>query len=260
MAIGDCMKTRYWPKVINWKVASALAPLASLLAIFLMPQKLHVRALPIGYDTRNAEIRSAFLQLPSQLGEENHWLEIGDVTIPTSQARILDLNAYVSKRFRRLASPRLIEATLFLSHCADARNMIGHHPPKCYPAIGWDLEAHATREFEIVHSTGQVIRANIYKFRSERANMNTTLHVANGFVVAGGRFNSTLEEASVGLGGDGMVQYGISQFQLLFQGQFSEDELILYTDEIMSTIPSTILDAISGSPLYASDRTQGVAQ
>lgn len=254
------MKTRHWPRVLNWKMASALAPLASLLAILLMPMKSHVGAVPIGFDERNAEIRSAFLQLPSQLGKKNQWLEIGTVAIPTSQARMLDLNAYVSKKFRRLASPRLIEVTLFLSHCADARTMIGHHPPNCYPAIGWDLKADATRDFEIVHSTGRIIRAKMYQFRIERSNMEMTLHVANGFVVAGERFNSTLEEASVDLGGDGMVRYGISQFQLVFQGQFSEDELVLYTDEIMSTIPSTILDATSRAPLYASDRTQGVAQ
>ena len=54
--------------------------------------------------------------------------------VPPEAQELLRPNAIFSRRFQR---PGEIGVHVLVVHCSDARDMIGHYPPICYPSSGW---------------------------------------------------------------------------------------------------------------------------
>ena len=58
-----------------------------------------------------------------------------DIPIPQGAIELLKPNVIISRRYSNLNNGATVD--LLFVHCKDAQDMLGHHPPVCYPAHGW---------------------------------------------------------------------------------------------------------------------------
>ena len=79
----------------------------------------------------HAAIREAASRVPYFIGDY-----VGeDVSVPQSAVELLKPNVILSRRYTNSRTGAIVDF-LFV-HCEDAQDMLGHHPPVCYPAHGW---------------------------------------------------------------------------------------------------------------------------
>ena len=200
-------------------------------------------------------IREALASIPQRLNwGESTWVQSGDVPVPSGQERLLDLNAHFSKEYLRLGSFPAITGILFVAYCADARSMSGHHPPNCYPSSGWILDSSRTRTFEITRLDGRMVKACAYQFSRQRGGTQD-LTVVNGFFATEEFFASTLEGAREVVRPNLLGGMGLFQFQILFQGVYSEADIKKYAREIIGGIPKNVFDETVGR---AGDKSNGL--
>lgn len=91
------------------------------------------------YAEYHARCRTAVASIPTQVG---HWIG-SEVSLPLPAMKLLDPNALRNIRFIDF-SPEGLEGpdrrvSLMIVQCGLAKDMLGHYPPRCYPARGATL-------------------------------------------------------------------------------------------------------------------------
>ena len=191
-------------------------------------------------------VREAFADFPDRIGKQWEWLEISDVRIPSSQAKMLDLNAFVSKKYQLLGESPVLQCTLFLANSIDARSMAGHHPPNCYPAIGWMSQEAAEREFRSTIYGDVEMCFMVYSF--ERGTSSQLMRVVNGFVLPSGMMASRLADASQLMGRAETSREGLTQYQLIFSSNVSVERAAGFAEDIFGSLPIAILESLGLRP------------
>ncbi len=203
---------------------------------------------PAADDRRNM-IRQAFDSFPNVLGSERQWLYSGDVEVPTRHSDMLGLNSYLSRTYMRLGTSPTVKATIFIANSRDARSMVGHHPPHCYPAVGWSMTetpGGARRQFS---SALQVsLPAAVYRFDRGKSG-DRVQWVVNGFLMPGGRCAATLKETNAGSAGLTVSRLGLTQYQIVFLGDLQVSDVVEYAGEIIDAIPGNFLEAVMSTVL-----------
>ena len=196
-------------------------------------------------NSRVGPIQEALSAIPSRLiAEEGTWVRQREVAVPSRQAEIFGLSASMSAEYLRLRSRPQLRAVVFVAYCSDARTMAGHHPPRCYPASGWLMsDQKAEDDFSFERSDGRRILGTIYRFVREGV-ITAELTVVNGFFASGERFFGSLVEARKVVKPALLGGKGLFQFQILFQGTMSNDDILGYATEIMNAIPEAIFDEL----------------
>jgi hypothetical protein len=191
-------------------------------------------------------IQQALENLPPQLGEEKIvWIQTREVAVPTGQAQLLGLSAFLSREYRRLQTFPSVTAILFIAHCADSRSMSGHHPPNCYPSSGWTLNDDQNFVWKITRPDGKIMEAKAYFF-TRTGDLANQLWVVNGFFLSDNFFAATLEDAEQIAKPSLLGGTGLSQFQILLQGDFRAADVRKYGTELLQGIPSSLFDVIAG--------------
>ena len=196
--------------------------------------------------TSGSSIQGVLTRVPGQLvSSTGTWIRSRDVPVPSSQVRLLDLSAHLSVEFLRMGEFPSVTATLFIAYCDEARSMVGHHPPNCYPSSGWLMNVEGTRSLEVVRSDGRIIPAKIYKFSRESSGQKK-LYVVSGFFSSGENFSSTLGEIMDVVKPNLLGGSGLFQFQVLLQGEYSDADVKRYAVEILEAIPEVVFDQTIG--------------
>ncbi len=206
-----------------------------------------IRDYGVSQEQRHHRIEELFQEFPAELGRDGQWLLIGDVDIPSNQTEMLGLNAFVSRSFRRLGGSPPICATVFIAHSEDARNMAGHHPPNCYPASGWVVSGSGdgvVRRF--VSGGGFKLPAKMYRY--ERGFENQVVRwVINGFMMPEAGAVATLAETTLISGRAATSRLGLTQYQIVIDGDLEMAEVERYAAEIIGSIPRELLVAVTSS-------------
>ena len=181
------------PPIELERAIDRVSPVISL-ALLLMIFVIGTQIITASETVRKKPIQEAFASIPKRLNlGANTWVETRDVPVPSNQEKLLELDAHFSKQFLRLGSFPPITATLFVAYCDDARSMVGHHPPNCYPSSGWLMDESRTRKFEINREDGRIVKNCAYHF-SRESKVAQSLTVVNGFFAPDEFFASTLDE------------------------------------------------------------------
>ena len=230
-----------WMKSAIDRFSPAVA-LVMLLIMLMIGMRIITRTDP----AMSQPIREVLASIPQRLNwGESTWVQSGDVPVPSNQEKLLDLNAHFSKEYLRLGSFPAITAILFIAYCADARSMSGHHPPNCYPSSGWIMDSSQTKTFEVTRLDGRSVKTCAYQFLRERGGTQN-LTVVNGFFSPEEFFASTLEGAREVVRPSLLGGMGLFQFQILFQGVYSEADIEEYASEIIGGIPKNVFDVTVG--------------
>ena len=82
-------------------------------------------------DQYHQRVRDAAASLPMRV---DTWIG-RDIPVTTGATALLNPNIIISRQFTDAQTGRAVN--FLIVQCKDARDMLGHYPPKCYPAHGW---------------------------------------------------------------------------------------------------------------------------
>ncbi len=235
--------------IIGTKIPDKLSMLAPYFAMAVMLGGASLMALEnragLGeQELRRVKVVEKFRAFPTKLGVEALWLLVDEVEIPTRQVSMLELTAYVSRSYARVGVSPPVRATVFIANSGDARAMAGHHPPNCYPASGW-TPAHAGRGNvrRFGSPLGLPLPTALYRFE-RGSNPRLVRWVANGFLMPGGKAVATLAETAEVSARASTSRLGLTQFQIVIDGERDVDEVENYVAEIIGALPADLLDAV----------------
>lgn len=210
-------------------------PVALLLTLGLFGWALAPAAPP---PERFTDVAIAFRKVPYAVGR---WYGV-DVSLPASASELLRPTAVLSRRYQELGGGR--SAILGLVHCADLRDMLGHHPPRCYPASGWQPAPDGSEVVE-VRLGGRQTAARMFRFdRTDRSGLREELTVLGIFLLPDGSTATEEAEISGRAGSRILSSDGLAQLQIVLEGWARPSELAEIADSLLVAIPRELLSAL----------------
>jgi exosortase len=152
-----------------------LAPLlaAVLLGAILALGGFQAKRTP-GMLAYHASIREAVDAIPYRIGAA-----VGtDQQVSPGVLRLLKPNAFLQRSYRNPATGHGFG--LVVIHCSDARDLVDHYPPVCYPSAGWTACGMNARQYQIESLT---VPARIYDFTRSSPQGAINTRVVSFFVV-----------------------------------------------------------------------------
>ena len=162
-------------------------------------------------------VRAAGPVVPAHIGP---WVGT-DVPVPTQAVRVLDPNLLVSRRYVNVESGA--GAGFLFVHCADAHDMAGHFPLRCYPAAGWELTGSRAREWVVGD-----LRIAGYEYDFARGSIDghrgSSITVASTLFRPGGRVFPDMAGMTRSILGAGGQSSGAAQVQVYFDAPLSQEQ------------------------------------
>jgi len=192
---------------------------------------------------RQIELRHAIENVPLLIGP---WIG-EDQHIATEAQQLLRPNAILSRTYRTLD-----EASVHVMcvHCSDARDMIGHYPPVCYPSSGW--VRHRARIDGPVDRTltidGIVMPVRLYEFERMRdGNRRETIRILNTFVLPDGTSSRDIDDINRQSERLAVSTRGVAQLQILTSASIPADETIRLAEEVLGGMDELFVTLRSGA-------------
>ncbi|MEX0654167.1 MAG: exosortase-associated EpsI family protein [Phycisphaeraceae bacterium] len=184
-----------------------------------------------GYHTRVAE---AIRELPEEI---DGWTS-SEVELPLAAVAMLKPNEILSRRYRDPAGGRSFH--FLIIHCRDARDMIGHFPPVCYPAAGWAMRDRHEASWSFDTAEAMTVKGMGYDFEQLAPGATTQLYVTNLLILPDGTFARNMREVNRIAADRQFRVYGAAQVQFVFGGQFSDTE----RDRIVKRFTAAAMPAV----------------
>src|SRR5688572_8658902 len=102
-----------------------------LVLLALLGDRALLRMAPAETEPYHAAVRAAVAAIPQVSG---NWVG-KDVPVPDAAVQMLHPNVIFSRRYQNLSTNETV--AVLLVHVRDARDVLGHYPPVCYPGQGW---------------------------------------------------------------------------------------------------------------------------
>jgi len=221
--------------------AQEIAPILSIALLLTLPALFahDPQTVPVSGPEQQL-VAEAVAAMPYRIGS---WAG-RDVDVPEAAVRLLRPNAMISRRFTNLERGLTIDFTIV--HCGDARDMLGHYPPVCYPSAGWVADdSIRTRPFPSTSRRGHVptVRMNIagreadvhhYQFSRIRDYGETVrIQIFNFFVLPSGEITYDIADVSRRTNWLGASVHGVAQVQLLMSASVPADVAIEGANELL---------------------------
>ena len=208
--------------VDNTMIGRLLWPGLSL--VLLMGLLVYQRGLTVHAELQSeyhAGVAQALVELPMSYGS---W--IGEASeVPKAAAELLHANEIISRSFRNIDTGEQVD--LVVVHCTDARDLLGHYPPVCYPAHGW-----LQRAAEDVALDGRSARrlgeeaggrsgwpCTLYRFERMDQGYSHEMTILNYMLLPDGRVGPTMKVVDRAAADLGLRVRGAMQVQVVFRGQ-----------------------------------------
>ncbi len=136
------------------------------------------RAVPEGAKTYHERVKDSMSLIPYRVGD---WVGV-DKEIRQEALQILDANFSLSRTYYHIGTGDT--ATLLVVQCADARSLLGHYPPVCYPSQGW---TQVQQEPLTITVDNQSVLATRYTFNHDTLVRSSDIEVVHFSVLPDGR-------------------------------------------------------------------------
>jgi len=148
---------------------------------------------------------------------------------------LLNPNFILSRQYRNEETGEA--ASFLLVHCKDARDLVGHYPPNCYPAHGWSQNGAKHIDWHLggMHLTGMQ-----YRFSYERPRGTSRMVVDNFIIMPDGRIMRTVDGVYAAAADYTTHFYGAAQVQLVTSVEMTEQR----RREVFRRIVGANLDVI----------------
>jgi hypothetical protein len=200
-------------------------------------------------EARQAEISAAMQSVPFFVGE---WIGRDEEVSPAAQ-QLLRPNAILSRTFRR---PGEAGVHVMVVHCSDARDMIGHYPPICYPSAGWVMGAVQNEAQDVMLPVGDdSLPLRTYIFRKAREHGGEQqVRIFSTFILPDGSATRHIEDVSRQSGRPAISVQGVAQVQIITFSRVSREEALQAAGEVLGGMQD--LFAVLG---VTADHTQRLA-
>lgn len=200
-----------------------------------------------GIEPYMASVRIAIENIPVAIGSA-----VGTNVEPTRAATdLLSPNKILQRRYLDPATGRGM--SLLVVHCGDVRDMLGHFPPVCYPAHGWQPAQNRSTTIEIA---GTSALAHVYEFVRTDDLIERRMTILNFFILPGSPGSSRGGTASEGAGDGvtvgqiaadmravervarlrGVAGLGVAQVQIVMDGTPGVDEQTRIAGEVLPVL------------------------
>lgn len=195
----------------------ALAPVAATLLLLggASADKVMFHLPPADAAPYHARVRDMAARLPYSLGP---WLGI-DTPVPPAAVELLRPNVILSRQYQNVRTGRT--AGLLIVHCEDARELIGHYPPACYVAHGWEMRSKVAKTREV---DGEGIPITDYTFASRRVDYANELRIDNFMVLPDGQLCRDMDAVEAMAQDYRRKFFGAAQVQVISDARCSESE------------------------------------
>jgi exosortase len=226
------------------RVAAGLAATLATVSLFIAGQALLAEPPPgPALEAHRKRIADEVAALPMRFGP---WVGT-DIPIPSGAQRILTPNAVLCRDVSSLEGDG--RATFILVHCADLRDMVGHWPPVCYRADGWEREEGLPREIEIAGDGRPTLRSLRHRFARFREDGSPErIEVWTAFLAPRAEPTGDLEALRARSGSRGTSSLGIAQLQVGVPVTIPEEEREQLVRAILSEVPDPLVRALSADP------------
>lgn len=180
-------------------------------------------AAPPGVELYHAGVQAAEAAIPYNIG---NWVGT-DTPIRQEALNILDANSTVSRVYRNLLNGHT--ATLLLVQCADARSLLGHYPPVCYPSQGWTQVSSAITPMPGEYGS---FEATEYAFGYELSLQSNSLEVLHFTVLPDGQMAPNMDLLDTAARDRRYTFYGGASIQFIVNAGLTDGER-LETYEMM---------------------------
>ncbi len=211
------------PIILTLLVLSALAA-----------DKALFRPEPAVADAHHARVRAAAEAIPWHVGP---WLGV-DTAVPDAAVRMLQPNAIVAREFRNIETGERV--MLLLVHVRDARDILGHYPPVCYPSQGWVRTASRAVDWS---RPPREFRGTEYTFVRQRLEGATTTIVDNVLVTAGGQTFRDMSGVEAAAQDRLWKHFGAAQVQFVHDGQVTPERRREIVNDLLGLL-DPVFDAI----------------
>jgi hypothetical protein len=212
---------------LNGAVAFAL-----LGGVVLDRQLLHV---PSGNaDAYHLRVRTAAAAMPVHVG---NWFG-QDVPVLPGAVALLRPNVVMERRYRNVATGQ--EASFLLVQCRDARDLIGHYPPICYKANGYQMlscEPDA-RKIQTLPLNGTT-----YEFSSAKLAMKGAMKVFDLMILPNGQTAPDMNGVYSIARDRRQRHFGAAQIQILTDSAMSEEDRTKVIQTLLA-VAQPVIEAI----------------
>jgi hypothetical protein len=142
-----------------------------------------------------------------------------DEDIHEGALKILDSNVALSRAYRNIHTGH--SATLLVVQCPDARNLLGHYPPVCYPSQGWTQVSAEPRD---VATESLDIDGTEYSFEYASLSQAARLGVLHAMVLPDGRIAPDMELMEESAKDKSAKFFGGASLQFVVDANLSTEE------------------------------------
>ena len=222
----------------------ATAPWLTLVLLIMLGWLLPVRVEHSPQtEQRKAQIAEAMEAVSRFIGD---WVG-EDWKVPPSAQKLLRPNAVFSRSYQRLSrTDRLHQRVhLLMVHCGDARDMIGHYPPICYPSSGWvPMETEEPASQDIIFDQRR-IPMQVYRFRRVAEDgREQAIRIFNAFILPGGDTTRDIDDINRQSERLAVSVQGVAQLQIITSTAISRDEAAQSAEELLEGM-TDLFDALS---------------
>ncbi len=228
---------------------NALAPIAALLTlvgITFLPSLAGSQVDRVAIDARVREVEQHLLQTPFRLGD---WVGT-DEPLPAAALEILHASAVLSRQYTNLRTGQ--RARLAIVYCGDARDMLGHHPPVCYPRSGWRSvvqPASGGASTLALPEVGQGVSANLYRFeKADPSGLERRITIVGFFAIPGVGMTSDEKVLRDQSGSRAHASLGVGQVQVLLDGHPNPESVQEIAQEILRALPRSTFSILLEDP------------
>lgn len=222
------------PTIVLLQRIRELSPIIAAAMLLLLPILLPDESVTdAAFEQRNSRIAAAMEEVPWRIGR---WRGV-DAPVLAAAQDVLRPNALLSRQYQEIGGN--LRATMVIVHCSDTRDMLGHYPPMCYPANGWQPVKDAGGIEPIaadigIHRSVDCMRYDFYL----NADWGSTrgIKIYNFFVLPGGVIAHELSELRLQAGRTRTSAMGVAQVQIAFSDQVSDEEARRAVAELLEGI------------------------
>ncbi len=191
-------------------------------------------------DAFHDQVRASIESVPYKI---DRWIG-ADVEAAAAATRLLKPVKLMQRRYTDPASGRGF--SLLIVYCGDTRDMLGHYPPRCYPAHGWKSESVAPASFELA---GFSFPATSYSFSRSTVGLDQTMGVFNFFALPAGdeRLVADMQAVNRASQSRSGVKLGAAQIQILFSEDFTAAERAEIRRDVLAALEPVIETITAGA-------------
>ena len=141
--------------------------------------------------------------------EADQWIS-EKVDLPPAAVALLSPNFSFSRLYTHASTGT--SARVIMVQCRDARDMLGHYPPVCYPGQGWTLVSQSPRHWSVPPLE---INGKEYEFQNRVLGESKRLTVSNFLILPNGHFTNDMKDVRDLAAHFPDRYYGAAQMQLI---------------------------------------------